>query len=64
MAAHHGGQLPAWKLLVEEMMNQGHLRVIFATSTIAAGVNFPARTIVLFNSDQFNGHDFASAVRD
>ena len=59
LAAHHGGQLPAWKLLVEEMMNRGHLRVIFATSTIAAGVNFPARTIVLFNSDQFNGHDFA-----
>ena len=59
LAAHHGGQLPAWKLLVEEMMSRGHLRVIFATSTIAAGVNFPARTIVLFNSDQFNGHDFA-----
>ncbi|MHB8139602.1 MAG: DEAD/DEAH box helicase [Smithellaceae bacterium] len=60
LAAHHGGQLPAWKLLIEEMMNRGHLRVIFATSTIAAGVNFPARTIVLFNSDQFNGHDFAA----
>lgn len=60
LAAHHGGQLPAWKLLVEEMMNRGRLRVIFATSTIAAGVNFPARTIVLFNSDQFNGHDFAA----
>jgi superfamily II RNA helicase len=58
LVAHHGGQLPAWKLLVEEMMNQGHLRVIFATSTIAAGVNFPARTIALFNSDLFNGHDF------
>ncbi len=58
LAAHHGGQLPAWKLLVEEMMNSGHLRVIFATSTIAAGVNFPARTIALFNSDLFNGHDF------
>ena len=58
IAAHHGGQLPAWKLLVEEMMNRGHLRVIFATSTIAAGVNFPARTIVLFNSDLFDGHDF------
>jgi superfamily II RNA helicase len=58
LAAHHGGQLPAWKLLIEEMMNRGHLRVIFATTTIAAGVNFPARTIVLFNSDLFNGHDF------
>lgn len=59
IAAHHGGQLPAWKLLVEEMMSRGNLRVIFATSTIAAGVNFPARTIVLFNSDLFNGHDFS-----
>ena len=58
LAAHHGGQLPAWKLLVEEMMNSGHVRVIFATSTIAAGVNFPARTIALFNSDLFNGRDF------
>jgi superfamily II RNA helicase len=58
LAAHHGGQLPAWKMLVEEMMNRGLLRVIFATSTIAAGVNFPARTIVLFNSDLFNGKDF------
>lgn len=60
LAAHHGGQLPAWKLLVEETMNKGHLRAIFATTTVAAGVNFPARTIVLFNSDQFNGHDFAA----
>jgi superfamily II RNA helicase len=58
LAAHHGGQLPAWKFVVEEMMKEGHLRVIFATSTIAAGVNFPARTIVLFNSDLYNGHNF------
>ena len=58
LTAHHGGQLPAWKFVVEEMMKEGHLRVIFATSTIAAGVNFPARTIVLFNSDLYNGHNF------
>lgn len=59
VAAHHGGQLPAWKFLVETMMKQGHLRAIFATSTVAAGVNFPARTIVLMNSDLFNGREFA-----
>jgi superfamily II RNA helicase len=59
VAAHHGGQLPAWKFLVETMMKQGHLRAIFATSTVAAGVNYPARTIVLMNSDLFNGHEFA-----
>ncbi len=59
VAAHHGGQLPSWKFLVETMMKKGHLRAIFATSTVAAGVNFPARTIVLMNSDLFNGHNFS-----
>ena len=41
------------------MMKLGHLRAIFATSTVAAGVNYPARTIVLFNSDLFNGSNFS-----
>ena len=59
VAAHHGGQLPAWKFFVETMMKQGHLDAIFATSTVAAGVNYPARTIVMFNSDIYNGHAFA-----
>ncbi|MBN1380307.1 MAG: DEAD/DEAH box helicase [Deltaproteobacteria bacterium] len=58
VAAHHGGQLPAWKFQVETLMKRGHLRAIFATSTVSAGVNFPARTIVLMNSDLFNGHEF------
>ena len=58
VASHHAGQLPAWKFLVETMMKRGHLRAIFATSTVAAGVNFPARTIILFNSDLFNGREF------
>jgi len=58
VAAHHGGQLPTWKFLVETMMKMGNLRAIFATSTVAAGVNYPARTIVLFNSDLYNGSNF------
>ncbi len=58
VGAHHGGQLPSWKVLIETMMKKGFLDSIFATTTVAAGVNFPARTIVLFNSDQFNGHEF------
>jgi len=58
VASHHAGQLPSWKFLVEAMMKRGHLRAIFATSTVAAGVNFPARTIVLFNSDLFDGREF------
>ncbi len=56
--AHHAGQLPAWKLLVEQMMVKGFLEVIFSTSTVAAGVNFPARTVVLLQSDRFDGRSF------
>ncbi len=58
VAAHHGGQLPQWKGLVEIMMKEGQLEAIFSTSTVAAGVNFPARTVVLSQSDRFNGRAF------
>jgi ATP-dependent RNA helicase HelY len=58
VASHHGGQLPYWKVLVEKMMGMGVLEAIFSTSTVAAGVNFPARTVVLVQSDRFNGHEF------
>jgi len=58
VGAHHSGQLPSWKLLLEELMTEGLLDAVFATSTVAAGVNFPARTIVFLNSDRFNGKQF------
>ncbi|MFP3869669.1 MAG: DEAD/DEAH box helicase [Syntrophobacteria bacterium] len=58
VAAHHGGQLPQWKVLVETLMKEGELDAIFSTSTVAAGVNFPARTVVLCQSDRFNGRQF------
>jgi len=58
VGAHHGGQLPHWKLLLEKLMQEGHLDAIFSTSTVAAGVNFPARTVVIFQSDRFNGREF------
>ena len=51
VAAHHAGHIPPWKLLVEKMMSAGLLNAIFATSTVAAGVDFPARTVVLSNAD-------------
>lgn len=51
IAAHHAGHIPAWKLLVEKMMAKGLLNAIFATSTVAAGVDFPARTVVISNAD-------------
>jgi superfamily II RNA helicase len=58
VGAHHGGQLPHWKIVVEKLMNAGCLDAIFSTSTVAAGVNFPARTVVLAQSDRFNGREF------
>lgn len=58
VGSHHSGQLPSWKMMLETLMTEGLLDAIFATSTVAAGVNFPARTIVLLNSDRFNGTEF------
>ncbi len=58
VGAHHSGQLPAWKLVLEKLMTAGLLDAVFATSTVAAGVNFPARTVVFLNSDRFNGKYF------
>ena len=58
VGSHHGGQLPYWKVLIEKMMVKGCLEAIFSTSTVAAGVNFPARTVVLVQSDRYNGHEF------
>ncbi|MCD4720281.1 MAG: ATP-dependent DNA helicase, partial [Desulfobacula sp.] len=57
-ASHHSGHLPAWKIVVETLMAQGLLDAMFATSTVAAGVNFPARSVVILNSDRFNGVEF------
>jgi len=57
-ASHHSGHLPAWKVVVETLMSQGLLNAMFATSTVAAGVNFPARSVVVLNSDRFNGVEF------
>ena len=58
VASHHAGHLPHWKLLVERLMQTGLLKAIFSTSTVAAGVNFPARTVVVTQSDRFNGREF------
>ena len=59
VGAHHSGQLPSWKLVLETLMTEGLLDAVFATSTVAAGVNFPARTVVFLNSDRFNGVEFS-----
>ncbi|MFH0959762.1 MAG: DEAD/DEAH box helicase [Pseudomonadota bacterium] len=58
VGVHHAGHLPSWRLLVEQMMLAGRLEAIFSTSTVAAGVNFPARTVVILNTDRFDGRSF------
>jgi superfamily II RNA helicase len=47
IASHHAGVLPAWKELVEGLFQQGLIKVVFATETLAAGINMPARTTVI-----------------
>ncbi|MBF0099934.1 MAG: DEAD/DEAH box helicase [Desulfobacterales bacterium] len=58
VGSHHSGQLPIWKSVIETLMTEGLLDVVFATSTVAAGVNFPARSVIMMNSDRFNGTEF------
>ncbi len=47
LAVHHAGMLPTWKVLVERLFQQGLVKVVFATETLAAGINMPARTTIL-----------------
>ena len=47
IASHHAGLLPAWKELVERLFEIGLVKVVFATATLAAGINMPARTTVM-----------------
>ncbi len=58
VAAHHAGHLPSWKIAVEELMRHGCLDAVFATTTLAAGVDFPARTVVITQSSIRKSRDF------
>ncbi len=58
VAAHHAGHLPSWKIAVEELMRQGCLDAVFATTTLAAGVDFPARTVIITQSSVRKSRDF------
>ncbi|BFU96723.1 MAG: putative Helicase (C-terminal) [Nitrospira sp.] len=58
VAAHHAGHLPSWKIAVEELMRHGCLDAVFATTTLAAGVDFPARTVIITQSSIRKARDF------
>jgi ATP-dependent RNA helicase HelY len=55
VAVHHAGLLPQVKLLVEEFFQAGKLRAVFATDTLALGINMPARTVVVGEMLKFDG---------
>ena len=55
VAAHHAGQVPAFKAIVEEGFQSGALKLVFATETLALGINMPARTVVLEKLTKYNG---------
>jgi ATP-dependent RNA helicase HelY len=59
IAAHHAGLLPAFKETVEELFVRGLVRAVFATETLALGINMPARTVVLERLVKFNGESHA-----
>ena len=55
VASHHAGLLPAFKEVVEELFQKKLVKVVFATETLALGINMPARTVVLEKLEKFNG---------
>ena len=63
VASHHAGLLPGWKLLVERLFQKGLIKMVFATETLAAGINMPARTTVISSVSKRTdeGHRMLSA---
>ncbi|MDO5750664.1 MAG: DEAD/DEAH box helicase [Rothia sp. (in: high G+C Gram-positive bacteria)] len=55
IAAHHAGLLPLFKEVVEALFAQGLVKIVFATETLALGINMPARTVILEKLTKFNG---------
>lgn len=59
LAAHHAGMLPVFRHTVEELFTAGLVKAVFATETLALGINMPARTVVLERLVKFNGEQHA-----
>ena len=60
IAAHHAGMLPAFKQVVEDLYVRGLIKVVFATETLALGINMPARTVVIEKLSKWNGETHAN----
>jgi ATP-dependent RNA helicase HelY len=61
-SAHHAGLLPAFKEVVEQLFLMGHVKVVFATETLALGINMPARTVVIEKLTKWNGEVHADVT--
>jgi ATP-dependent RNA helicase HelY len=59
VAAHHAGMLPTFKQVVEDLYVRGLCKVVFATETLALGINMPARTVVIEKLSKWNGETHA-----
>jgi ATP-dependent RNA helicase HelY len=55
IAAHHAGLLPSFKEAIEDLFKRGLIKAVFATETLALGINMPARTVVLEKLTKWNG---------
>ena len=55
IAAHHAGLIPSYKSAIEELFQKGLIKAVFATETLALGINMPARTVVLEKLTKWNG---------
>ena len=62
LAAHHAGMLPTFKEVVEELFTAGLVRAVFATETLALGINMPARSVVLEKLVKWNGTTHADVT--
>jgi ATP-dependent RNA helicase HelY len=62
IAAHHAGMLPTFKEVVEELFTAGLVKAVFATETLALGINMPARSVVLEKLTKWNGETHADVT--
>ncbi|MGI8433273.1 MAG: DEAD/DEAH box helicase [Nocardioidaceae bacterium] len=62
VAAHHAGLLPIFKECVEELFSRGLVKIVFATETLALGINMPARSVVLDKLSKWNGDTHADVT--
>jgi ATP-dependent RNA helicase HelY len=62
VAAHHAGLIPTFKEAVEELFARGLVKAVFATETLALGINMPARSVVLERLVKFNGETHADVT--